>query len=347
VSAVFQALLDGLGAVLAFFYEYVPNYGVAIILLTLSIRVLLLPLAFKQIHSMSAMQALQPKVKELQRKYKGNRQRLNEEMMKLYREHGVNPLSGCLPLLAQIPVLIALFAVLQFPLGLTHIPHNDADPVIGVDNGDSQLYVDLVTERDPQFLGMNLLCSAAQSGQTVNIDASKVPDLGQNPTLDCGSGIPVRIPYYVLALLMVGTTFFQQRQMQRMSPGGSQQQQTLTRIMPLLFGVWGFFFPAGLVLYWTTTNGVQIAQQQYMLTRRRRAGETAPASVRGDGRAGTGQKARRQPPAEGKTQRPGATDVRKPAVPGRAQPTANPSKKSGPPSRSGRNAGDRKKRRKR
>jgi YidC/Oxa1 family membrane protein insertase len=345
MSGLFQALLDGLGAVLAFFYEYIPTYGVAIILLTLSIRVLLLPLAFKQIHSMSAMQALQPKVKELQRKYKGNRQRLNEEMMKLYREHGVNPLSGCLPLLAQIPVLIALFAVLQFPLGLTHIPHNNADPVIGVDHGDSQLYVDLVTERNPRFLGMNLLCSAGQSGQTVTIDASKVPDLGANPTLDCGSGIPTRIPYYVLALLMVGTTFFQQRQMQRMSPGG-QQQQTLTRIMPLLFGVWGFFFPAGLVLYWTTTNGVQIAQQQYMLTRRRRAEDTT-TPVRGDGQARTGQKPKRQPPADRKTQRTGASEVRKPAVPGRAQPTANPPKRSGPPSRSGRNAGDRKKRRKR
>ncbi len=342
--AIFQALLDGLGAVLAFFYEYVPNYGLAIILLTLAIRVLLLPLAVKQIHSMSAMQAVQPKVKELQRKYKGNRQRLNEEMMKLYREHGVNPLSGCLPLLAQVPVLIALFAVLQFPLGLTHIPHNDADPVVGVEHGDSRLYVDLVKERHPTFLGMNLLCSAGQSGQTVDIDTSKVPDLREDPQLDCGAGIPVRIPYYLLALLMVGTTFYQQRQMQRMSPGGSQQQQTLTRIMPLLFGVWGFFFPAGLVLYWSTTNGVQIVQQQYMLNKRRQV-EVTSGPGRGDGRVGTAPQARRAAPTQGKSQRPPA-GVRKP-VRRTAQPTTDQSKRSGPPSRSGRNAGDRKKRRKR
>jgi YidC/Oxa1 family membrane protein insertase len=342
--AVFQALLDGLGAVLAFFYEGIANYGVAIILLTLAIRVLLLPLAVKQIHSMAAMQALQPKVRELQRKYKGNRQRLNEEMMKLYREHGVNPLSGCLPLLAQIPVLIALFAVLQFPLGLTHIPHNVTDPVIGVEHDDSRLYVDLVTRRNPTFLGMNLLCSAAQSGQTVDIDTSKVPDLRQNPRLDCGQGIPVRIPYYVLAFLMVGTTYYQQRQMQRMSPGGSQQQQTLTRIMPLVFGIWGFFFPAGLVLYWSTTNVVQIAQQQYMLTRRLRA-EATTGPGRGDGQAGPARQARKPAPTQGKAQRP-SSGVRKP-VPRTPQSTANPSKRSGPPSRSGRNAGDRKKRRKR
>jgi YidC/Oxa1 family membrane protein insertase len=344
VSELFQALLDGLGAVLAFFYEYVPNYGVAIILLTLAIRVLLLPLAVKQIHSMSAMQALQPKVKELQRKYKGNRQRLNEEMMKLYREHGVNPLSGCLPLLAQVPVLIALFAVLQFPLGLTHIPHDDANPVVATPQ-DSRLYVDLVKDRNPTFLGMNLLCSAWQSGQTVGIDTSKVPDLGRNARLDCGGGIPVRIPYYLLALLMVGTTFYQQRQMQKMSPGGSQQQQTLTRIMPLLFGVWGFLFPAGLVLYWTTTNGVQIVQQQYMLTKRRQAAEAGVGTVtRGDGRAGTGQPARKGTTPQTKAQRPAG--VRKPVQRSAQQPSPE-SRRSGPPARSGRNAGDRKKRRKR
>jgi YidC/Oxa1 family membrane protein insertase len=345
VSELFQALLDGLGAVLAFFYRYVPNYGVAIILLTLAIRVLLLPLAVKQIHSMSAMQALQPKVKELQRKFKGNRQRLNEEMMKLYREHGVNPLSGCLPLLAQVPVLIALFAVLQFPLGLTHIPHDDPNPVVATPQ-DSRLYVDLVTDRHPRFLGMNLLCSAGQSGQTVGIDTSKVADLGRNAKLDCGSGIPVRAPYYLLALLMVGTTFYQQRQMQKMSPAGSQQQQTLTRIMPLLFGVWGFFFPAGLVLYWTTTNGVQIAQQHYMLTKRRQAAEAgAGTAARGDGRSGAGQQASKGATTQAKTPRP-APGMRKPAQRSAQQPSPEPGR-ARPPARSGRNAGDRKKRRKR
>jgi YidC/Oxa1 family membrane protein insertase len=189
---------------------------------------------------------------------------------------------------------------------------------------------------------MNLLCSAGQSGQAPSIDTSKVPDLGRNAKLDCGSGIPVRVPYYALALLMVGTTFYQQRQMQKMSPAGSQQQQTLTRIMPLLFGVWGFFFPAGLVLYWTTTNGVQIVQQQYMLTKRRQAEPVAAA--RGDGRAATGQQVRKPAPSQGKVQRP-TSGVRKP-VQRTAQPT-DQTRKSGPPSRSGRNAGDRKKRRKR
>src|ERR671934_1770002 len=117
-----QGLLDGLGWFLSHLYDVIPNYGVAIIVLTLAIRVLLLPLGLKQIRSMQAMQAIQPQIKQLQQKYKGNRQKLNEEMMKLYKERGVNPLAGCLPLLLQIPVLIALYSVLRFPQHPPHLP---------------------------------------------------------------------------------------------------------------------------------------------------------------------------------------------------------------------------------
>src|SRR2546427_2469995 len=105
-----QAILNFLGAILAFFYKLVPNYGVAIILLTLAMRVVLLPLGIKQIRSMQAMQTIQPRVKAIQQKYKGKpdaRQKINEETMKLYKEYGVNPLGGCLPMVLQFPVLIA------------------------------------------------------------------------------------------------------------------------------------------------------------------------------------------------------------------------------------------------
>ncbi|HXF56640.1 MAG TPA: YidC/Oxa1 family membrane protein insertase [Actinomycetota bacterium] len=260
-----QAVLDGLGAFLAFLYELVGNYGVAIILLTLAVRIALLPLGVKQIRSMQRLQELQPRIRALQQKYKGNRQKLNEEMMRLYREHDVNPLGGCLPMLAQIPVLIALFAVLQYPNGLTHIPHSDANPVVGTPQ-DSQLYVDLVKQAPgSRFLGANLLCSAAQAGKQVSAPAgTAVPDAPRR--LDCGTGIPARIPYYALAGAMILTTYYQQRQMQRAQPGGGQQQQqAIMRLMPLLFGFWGIIFPAGLVLYWTTTNVVQIVQQHFML----------------------------------------------------------------------------------
>jgi len=170
---VWQSILAGLGWVLARMYDVIPNYGVVIILLTIGIRLLLLPLGVKQIRSMQATQALQPKIKALQTKYKGDRQRLNEEMMKLYKEHGYNPLSGCLPLLLQLPVLITLFAVLRYPTNLTHIP------------SDSTLYAQIEAQQT-YFLGANLSCSAIDAGKQV---AVKVPTAnGKTVTAvkDCG-----------------------------------------------------------------------------------------------------------------------------------------------------------------
>jgi YidC/Oxa1 family membrane protein insertase len=265
-AAWWQSILNGLGWVLARLYDFIPNYGVAIIILTVAIRLLLLPLGVKQIRSMQATAALQPKMKALQQKYKGDRTKLNEEMMKLYKEYGYNPLSGCFPLLLQLPVLIALFAVLRFPTGLTHVPT------------ESRLYSDIVAQHT-SFAGANLLCSATDPEHQV----ATVTVAGHKQTIqkDCGKGIPAHIPYYVMALLMVGTTFFQQRQMQKASPAGANpQQQTLMRIMPLLFGFWGFIFPAGLVVYWTTTNIIQIGQQRFLF----RHQPTPPVPVSKDGR---------------------------------------------------------------
>jgi YidC/Oxa1 family membrane protein insertase len=112
-------ILRFLGAVLNSVYQVIPSYGVAIVILTIITRLILFPLGVKQVRSMTAMQKIQPKMKELQKKHKGDRQRLNEEMMKLYREHGVNPLGGCFPMLLQMPVFIALYAVIRAAVPFT------------------------------------------------------------------------------------------------------------------------------------------------------------------------------------------------------------------------------------
>ncbi len=112
-ASFWQSVLGAFGTALAFLYDIVRNYGVAIILLTILIRIILLPLTLKQTRSMQAMQKIQPLVKEIQKKYKGNRQKMNEELMKVYRENRVNPAGGCLPLLMQLPVFFALYAVLR------------------------------------------------------------------------------------------------------------------------------------------------------------------------------------------------------------------------------------------
>ncbi|MGH2708416.1 MAG: YidC/Oxa1 family membrane protein insertase [Actinomycetota bacterium] len=108
---LFRGLVSGLGQILAFFYDLIPNYGIAIILLTAAVRLAMVPLTIKQMRSMQQMQKLQPEIKRLQAKHKGDRQKLGEEMTKLYREHQVNPLGGCLPLLLQFPIFIALYQV--------------------------------------------------------------------------------------------------------------------------------------------------------------------------------------------------------------------------------------------
>jgi YidC/Oxa1 family membrane protein insertase len=284
----YEPILTALGSVLAFLYDLIPNYGVAIILLTLGIRLLLLPLGIKQIRSMHAMQSLQPKMKAIQQKYKGNRPKLAEEQMKLYKEHGASPLGGCLPMLLQIPVLIALFAVLRFPNGFTRIPEG------------SELR-SAIESQHTDFLGANLLCAPSQAGGgPVELQPGQVSPL--ELPLDCGSGFPVRIPFYLLLAAMIGTTFYQSWQMQRASPTANPQQQLMGRIMPVFFGFIGFTFPAGLIVYWTTTNLVQIGQQHFMLTKGGAGGAETGKSEAGDGgrkpsaapRAGSTEPRRRQ-----------------------------------------------------
>ncbi len=292
--APFQALLDAIGWVLARIFDLIPNYGLSIIVLTLLIRVVLLPLGIKQIKSMQAMQAIQPRVKDLQKKYKGNKQKIQEETMKLYKEAGVNPLGGCLPLLLQFPILIAMYAVIRAPVlepvqgtPQTYLVKNNHLPV------DSTLFKDVITHTNTGLIFVNLQCSALQSGTQAQLNDTKgqpvqngwaLEDGSGNPlpytsigTLNCGNGIPDKIPYFLLLIAMIGTTFYQQRQMQKASPPGaaSSQQQAIMKFMPLMFGIFGFSFPAGLVLYWMVSNLFQIGQQAALL----RAGHIGPDAL--------------------------------------------------------------------
>ncbi|HEX5937921.1 MAG TPA: YidC/Oxa1 family membrane protein insertase [Actinomycetota bacterium] len=289
----FQALLDAIGWVLASLYDLVGNFGIAIIILTIVFRVVLLPLGIKQIKSMQATQALQPKVKEIQRKYKGNKQKIQEQTMKLYQEYGVNPLGGCLPLLLQFPILIAMYAVIRAP-----VPYAENDPAkpANVDCAaqadeplpaacfkdnhlpeDSELFIDMTEQNEEgmTFLLMNLQCSPQNAGKTVDVVNTEGNPSGH--TLSCGDSWPDRIPYYVLLALMIATTFYSSRQTQKATPASAQNPQTqvITKVMPLMFGVFGFAFPSGLVLYWSMSNLFQIGQQAVML----RLGHIGPEAM--------------------------------------------------------------------
>jgi len=275
----FQALLDAIGWLLARLYDFTGNFGFAIIILTIVFRIVLLPLGIKQIKSMQAMQALQPKIKEIQKKYKGNKQKIQEQTMKLYQEYGVNPLGGCLPLLLQFPILIAMYSVIRAPIPLPADPENPV--AVQYHNNhlpeNSQLFID-VTHHDPDglhFLFMNLQCSAQTAGKTVPVLNTERKPSGD--TLDCGDSGADRVPYFVMLAIMIATTFYSSRQTQKATPASAQNQQTqiITKIMPIMFGIFGFQFPAGLVLYWTVSNLFQIGQQSVML----RLGHIGPEAM--------------------------------------------------------------------
>jgi YidC/Oxa1 family membrane protein insertase len=251
---------------LAGFYALIPSLGLAIILLTFVVRLLLLPLSIKQTRSMREMQLIQPEVKKLQAKHKGDRQKQNEAVMALYKEHNVNPFGGCLPLVMQFPVLIGLFYVIRTPLKIH------------------------------QFLGIRLDCSA--SAALSGADPSSVGEV-------CGNGFVSALPYLVLVLLMGFTTFYQQRQMQgqrgAVDNPQAQQMQMFTKILPVMLMFFSFNFPTGVVLYWLTTNVWTIGQQRLMLkaapplTGTKTAGP--PPASNGGGILGRFTRSRNAPPS--------------------------------------------------
>jgi YidC/Oxa1 family membrane protein insertase len=325
-----QALLDALGWILARIYDFIPNYGLSIIVLTIVTRLVLLPLGIKQIKSMQHMQALQPKLKELQKKYKTNKQKLQEEQMRLYREAGVNPLGGCLPLLLQFPLLFAMYSVIR-PVPIVPAPASQpgAAQVFMIEKNhlpvDSDLFRQVITHEGTDFLWMNLQCQLLVAGTQVHQqytdpadgqlkpvpagapivgeDSSPLPgDPTTVESIDCGSSrFPDVIPYALLVVAMVVTTFYTQLQMQRASPPGaqSQQQQTIMRIMPLMFAVFGLQVVSGLVVYWTVSNLFQLGQQTFLL----RAGHIGPEAIERRIAEQRHRAATAEPPKEGLMQR--------------------------------------------
>lgn len=249
---------------LAGFYAFIQSYGLAIILLTLAVRMLLLPLSIKQTRSMREMQVIQPEIKRIQAKHKGDRTKMNEEMMALYKEHGVNPFGGCAPLLLQFPVLIALFYVIKSPLN-----YMDEGSLLAGNLMERALDVNT-------FLGIRLDCYPSQ---VFGSRASEtIPDVA------CGSGVVSFLPYLGLILFMGFTTFYQQKQVQaQRQPGDAQmaQMQMFLKIMPFMLMLFAFNFPTGVVIYWVTTNVWTILQQRIIL----KAAPLVPAGSSGNGKA--------------------------------------------------------------
>lgn len=248
---VWDGLLGVLGVALTFFHDVFAvmpllefwAWGWAIVALTLVVRVLLLPLAVKQTKSMRAMQALQPEIKRIQKKYKADRslmktdpekfkarrQKQQEEMMKLYREHNANPAMSCLPMLPQIPIFIGMFHLLG-------------------GRPDTPPKVEAMRHDEPGFFLVRDLTERAWDSVSGDL------------ALTAGLGI------FVLIVLMGITMFLSQRQMMKNNPasGDNPQMKIMLYVMPVGITVIAVNFPAGLVLYWLTTNVWTIIQQHLM-----------------------------------------------------------------------------------
>jgi YidC/Oxa1 family membrane protein insertase len=264
---MFDPFLRAVAQALAALYELPVvggSYGEAIILLTLIVMVLLMPLTLKATRSTIKMTQVQPELKRLQKKYKDDRETLNQEMMKLYQEQGINPVGGCLPMLAQLPVFLVLFQVLRgLSRRISDQPFFEAANLVRQRAG---LSIAEGNEISPRFISEDTEMYQNLAGQT---EMGFGPfDLAAEARDVLSDSIPRGIPYVLLIIVVVGTSYYQQRQVSaRRTPGApsmNPQQQMLLRILPLLSGFWSFLFPAGLVLYWATSNTFRIGQQAYI-----------------------------------------------------------------------------------
>lgn len=234
MSGLWTAVVEALESVLRFFHGLVEPvapaaaWGWAIVLLTVAVRVVLLPLAIKQTNSMRAMQRLQPELKKIQdkhkvdrslmktdpQKYQEKKRQQQEATMALYKEHNVNPAAGCLPLVLQMPIFLALFNLLS---------RNKVEEL----SGSGFYLIDSLT----------------------------------TPASDAAIG------GWLLIIVMAATTFYSQRQMMVANPGApaqQQQQRILLYVMPVMLTFFAINVFAGVLLYWVTTNVWTIAQQYFM-----------------------------------------------------------------------------------
>jgi YidC/Oxa1 family membrane protein insertase len=209
---ILQPLIDVGNAVLQFFHDNVGlSWGMSIIALTVVTRALLIPLTYKSLKGMRALQALQPQLKEIKEKYKNDQKRMQQEMMRFYQENKVNPFASCIPLLAQLPVFITLFYVLK----------NELPEDIGCEAGHCG--------SEASFLFIHDLTAKAHGPELI-----------------------------ALLVLYIGTQLISGMVM---AVTADKSQRTMMMVLPFIFVPFVISFPAGLVLYWITTNIWTIGQQ--------------------------------------------------------------------------------------
>src|SRR3954451_6380971 len=238
---VLQPLIDFFEGILKFFHDSASlSWGASIIAMTIVVRAALVPLTVKQFRSMQSLARLQPEIKKLQAKYAGDKERLNQEMMRFYRENKVNPFSSCLPLAAQLPVFISLFYMLR-----------------------KDLRHDICPQINPEHVPNPKPCGASEAAHFLGI-----PDITDKAT---GTVLVVLLVLYVSSQLLSSLL---------MPSTVDRNQRMIFLALPFIFIPFIIGFPAGLLVYWITTNA-WTSVQQYMVRR-----TVGPITPPGDGGGG-------------------------------------------------------------
>lgn len=218
-----------MASLLGFIFDFVQSYGLSIIIFTVVIKLLLLPLTIKQTKSTKAMQDIQPKIQEIQTKYKDKPEKQSQEIMELYKEANINPMAGCLPLLIQMPILIGLFSVL----------------------------------REPWVYGLFESQEAYQAADTSFLFLSNLTQAGSMGDILSGG---IKVENLIMAILSGVSSYAMQIVMMPTDPKQQETMKTMTYVMTVMSFVWGYTFPAGLALYWTVSNLFSIAQYYLVMS---------------------------------------------------------------------------------
>ena len=332
-------------ALLSWFYGLTNSYTIAIALIAAVVMAITTPLTLKSTKGMLEMQKLAPEMRKLQNEYRNDRTKLNEEMMKLYQEHKVNPMASCLPLLAQAPVFYIMFRVLR---GLAYKPTGPARPVSDAVWGAFGRPDEVL---DPGFIPRYLSVDSAlyqslfgeQSIMTLGLDLSK--SAAEAVAEGFGTGI-----WYVLLVVLLGALYFAQQRMvaarASISPTMSAGQAKLMQYLPVFFAVFQIFFLAALVVYYLFQTVFRILQQAYITRafyghdeslgrQAQRAGEAAREEAKNnpDG-GGFFAQARRDlagPKADAPDPKANKTSPKNAKSSGSGSPASKPSKRVTPP----------------
>lgn len=279
---MFNALAGFFGQIIYVIYDLIPfefcKYGISLIVFTIIVRTLMLPLAIKQAKSQEKVNKVQPLINEIQKKYKNDKEKLSQEMMKIYQEHKYNPFSGCLPLFIQMPIIISLFAVIRNPLTymlkgkevaghiinqstienlISQVPESEL--IRGYEQVSAALKFNLI---DFNFLGLNL---------------GMVPTI--NTKLIFGPEMSTYLPLLIIPVIACITTYFSSKfismknasdtkskkgKRDEQAEAAESMQKNMLLIAPAMTLLFSFQFPAGLGFYWTISNIYQIVQQIFI-----------------------------------------------------------------------------------